>query len=143
VEDLAQGQVDFHVAVPTRLDDPGLEARDLERAAQAGGAAARVDDEVGIGGQIVGAAKATPRARATAARAGSVSASVTSAPGSLARSQATKQPTTPPPTTWARSPGLAAASQTAFSAVSMFAASTARPGGTPSGSGITAARGTT
>ena len=54
------------------------------------------------------------------------------------------EPTTPPPITWMRAPGSAPASQTAFSAVSRLAASTARAAGTPSsGSGTTASAGTT
>ena len=51
-------------------------------------------------------------------------------------------PTTPAPTTATRPQGPAPASHTAFSAVSMLAASTARAAGTPAGTASAAAAGT-
>ena len=84
--------------------------------------------------RVSGVAKPTPRARANSARAGLMSTSVTSAPGSRPHRYATRAPTTPAPTTAMRSAGPGAASQTALSAVSILAASTARCGGRFSGS---------
>ena len=49
----------------------------------------------------------------------------------------------PAPTTVIRSPTSGAASHSAFTAVSTVPASTARAGGTPSGTGTTASAGTT
>jgi hypothetical protein len=49
----------------------------------------------------------------------------------------------PAPTTLTRSPTSGAASHSAFTAVSTVPASTARAGGTPSGTGVTASAGTT
>jgi hypothetical protein len=94
-------------------------------------------------GALSGAAKATPSAFATAARLSTGSTSVTSAPGSRPQSAAMRQPTTPPPKMAMRSPGPAPESQSAFSAVSMLAASTARRGGTPSGTRVSAEAGAT
>ncbi len=90
-----------------------------------------------------GSAKSTPRASATAARVGSTSTSSTRTPGNCASSRATQQPTMPAPTTLTRSPGSTPASHTAFTAVSTVPASTARLGGTSSGTGQAAAAGTT
>jgi len=56
--------------------------------------------------------------------------------------RANRSPTTPPPTIAMRSAGPGAASHTALSAVSRFAAKIARSGGTPSGSGTSALSGT-
>ena len=58
-------------------------------------------------------------------------------------SHATRHPTVPAPTTATRWPGRMVASHTPFSAVSMFAASTARRAGTSSGTTCTASAGTT
>ena len=80
-----------------------------------------------------GAAKPTPSARATAARAGFVSISSTSQPGMRPASQATRQPSAPAPTTAIRSPSRGSASHRPLIAVSRFAASTARSAGTSSG----------
>ena len=57
--------------------------------------------------------------------------------------RATQQPTIPAPTTVTRSPTSGAASHSAFTAVSTVPASTARAGGTPSGTTTTAVAGTT
>ena len=54
-----------------------------------------------------------------------------------------QQPTMPAPTTATRSPISGRASQSAFTAVSTVPASTARRGGTPPGTGVTASAGTT
>ena len=56
---------------------------------------------------------------------------------------ATQHPTMPAPTTVTRSPIRGGASQSALTAVSMVPASTARAGGTSSGTGTTAEAGTT
>ena len=67
------------------------------------------------------------RARAaTSARAGLTSTSSTSQPGHPAGQPATRQPTVPPPTTATRSPTCGRASHSPLTAVSRFAASTAR-----------------
>src|SRR5215207_3591644 len=90
-----------------------------------------------------GRAKPAPSAAATAARDGSTSTSVTSTAGNRASSRATQQPTIPAPTTATRSPTIGAASHSALTAVSTVPASTARPGGTSSGTTVTAPAGTT
>jgi hypothetical protein len=77
------------------------------------------------------------------ARAGSASTSCTRAPGKVASTPATEQPTMPPPTTAIRSPIRGVASQRALTAVSTVPASTARAAGTPSGTTVTAVAGTT
>ena len=74
---------------------------------------------------------------------GSTSTSVTWAPGMPASRRATQHPTIPPPTTATLSPTRGAASQRALTAVSTVPASTARSGGTPSGTTATASTGTT
>src|SRR5690606_14370853 len=90
-----------------------------------------------------GGANSTPSASATAARDGSVSTSWTRPPGNPARTPATEQPTIPAPTTAMRSPTSGAASHSALTAVSTVPARTARPGGTSSGTTLTALAGTT
>ena len=90
-----------------------------------------------------GGAKWTPSPAATSARAGCTSTSVTSAPGIRERRRATQQPTIPAPTTAIRSPTSGAASQAALMAVSTVPASTARAGGTSSGTTTTDRAGTT
>src|SRR3954447_6589090 len=90
-----------------------------------------------------GCAKPAPSARATSAREASTSTSVTSTPGKRASRRATQQPTIPAPTTATRSPTSGGASHNAFTAVSTVPASTARAGGTPSGTTVTAPAGTT
>jgi hypothetical protein len=57
--------------------------------------------------------------------------------------RATQQPTIPAPTTATRSPTSGAASHRALTAVSTVPASTARAGGTSSGTTVTAPAGTT
>ena len=59
-------------------------------------------------------------------------------PGSGASRRATQHPTMPAPTTATRSPTSGAASQRTLTAVSTVPASTARAGGTPSGTTVTA-----
>jgi hypothetical protein len=88
-------------------------------------------------------AKSTPRADATSALLGSTSTIVTCAPGMPAKRRATQHPTIPPPTTATLSPTRGSASQRAFTAVSTVPASTARSGGTSSGTTDTASTGTT
>ena len=90
-----------------------------------------------------GPAKPTPRAAATAARDPSTSTRVTVVPGTPAIRRATQQPTIPAPTTATRSPTSGRASHSALTAVSTVPASTARAGGTPSGTTVTALAGTT
>src|SRR3954447_25202143 len=90
-----------------------------------------------------GRAKPAPSAAATSARDGSTSTSVTSIPGNRASRRATQQPTIPAPTTATRSPTSGAASHRALTAVSTVPASTARAGGTSSGTTLTAPAGTT
>jgi hypothetical protein len=90
-----------------------------------------------------GVANAAPSARAVAARDGSVSTSVTVTPGIRANSHAVRQPSTPAPTTHARSPTRGAASHSALTAVSAMPASTARRAGMSGGTGSTAKAGTT
>ena len=94
-------------------------------------------------GAAAGRAKRSPSASATARRDGSTSTSVTSAPGRRAASQPVSRPMTPPPTITILSAGPEPASQWALSAVSILAASTARRGGTVSGTGTRQARGAT
>src|SRR6516164_3374413 len=76
-----------------------------------------------------GEAKSTFSLRATSARAGLVSTSVTSPPAIRPQRNATNAPTAPAPTIAIRSAGPGAPSQTALRAVSILAASTARLGG--------------
>src|SRR5919198_2695754 len=90
-----------------------------------------------------GSAKPAPSAAATSARAGSTSTSVTSTAGNRASRRATQQPTMPAPTTATRSPTRGPASHRALTAVSTVPASTARAGGTSSGTTVTAPAGTT
>ena len=90
-----------------------------------------------------GCAKAAPSAAATSARERSTSTSVTSTAGNRASRRATQQPTIPAPTTATRSPISGAASHKALTAVSTVPASTARAGGTSSGTTVTAPAGTT
>ena len=90
-----------------------------------------------------GTAKPAPSAVATAARDASTSTSVTRTPGNRASRRATQQPTIPAPTTATRSPTSGAASHRALTAVSTVPASTARAGGTSSGTTVTAPAGTT
>ena len=94
-------------------------------------------------GAAEGAENPTPRAAATDAREGSTSTSVTVVPGMPASSRATQHPTMPAPTTATRSPRSGRASHSALTAVSTVPASTARRGGTPSGTTVTAVAGTT
>ena len=58
----------------------------------------------------------------------------TETPAACDASQPVRSPTTPAPITQIRSPAMTSASQRPFSAVSMFAVSTARPGGRFGGS---------
>ena len=90
-----------------------------------------------------GRAKPAPSAAATSARDASTSTSVTSTAGKRASRRATQQPTIPAPTTATRSPISGAASHRALTAVSTVPASTARAGGTSSGTRVTAPAGTT
>ena len=90
-----------------------------------------------------GCAKAAPSAAATSARERSTSTSVTSTAGNRASRRATQQPTIPAPTTATRSPISGGASHKALTAVSTVPASTARAGGTSSGTTVTAPAGTT
>ena len=92
-------------------------------------------------GAASGKANPQPSAAASAARSGLTSTSVTSVPGSRAQSQPVSAPTVPAPTTAIRSPAEAPESHRMLSAVSMFAASTARPAGSPRGSGTAIAAG--
>ena len=96
-------------------------------------AAAGLVVAAGILAGSAGAAKRTPSERAMALREGLVSTSSTSQPGICAAIHATRQPTVPAPTTAIRSPMCGRASHMPLIAVSTFAASTARCGGTPSG----------
>src|SRR5919204_3342427 len=94
-------------------------------------------------GASSGPAKGAPSAAATSARDASTSTSVTSTAGNRASRRATQQPTIPAPTTATRSPTSAGASHRALTAVSTVPASTARAGGTSSGTTVTARAGTT
>ena len=89
------------------------------------------------GRAAAGAAKPTPEPRGDGgARRPQCRPARPAQPGTRAASQATSRPTTPAPTTAMRSPSRGAASHSALTAVSMLAASTARAGGTPSGSSM-------
>src|SRR5215218_5923004 len=90
-----------------------------------------------------GRAKRAPSDAATEARDSTTSTSVTSTPGMRASRRATQHPTIPAPTTATRSPTSGGASQSALTAVSTVPASTARAGGTSSGTTVTAPAGTT
>ena len=85
-------------------------------------------------------ARARPRRRPRAGRRRRASPR---RPGIRASSRATQQPTMPAPTTATRSPTSGAASHSALTAVSTVPASTARAGGTSSGTTVTASAGTT
>src|SRR3954464_14796508 len=89
-----------------------------------------------------GCANRTPSAAAIVARAGLTSISSTSQRARFAE-YAMRHPTVPAPMTVTRLPAIGSASQTTLIAVSMFAARTARCGGTPSGGAGTAVAGTT
>ena len=132
------------VAVPARLDHRRLEPRPPPAPSPARSplALAWITRSQSSGRRRVRRSEAQPSAAASAARSGFTSTSVTSAPGSRAQSQAASAPDharrRPPRSGRTAS---APASQTTFSAVSMLAARTARPGGTPSGSGTAIAAG--
>jgi hypothetical protein len=94
-------------------------------------------------GASAGSAKPTPSPRATSAREGSTSTSVTSTPGTRPSSRARQQPMRPAPTTATRSPIIGGTSQRALTAVSTGPVRTARRAGTPSGTRSTSSAGTT
>ena len=109
---------------------PSPQARAAERRRQPGRAGAGVEHDVASPGACVRRRKAAPSASARPRRLGvDVDQRHLGARQARAASAATSSPTTPAPTTTMRSPGPAPASQTAFSAVSMLAASVARRGG--------------
>ena len=143
VERAAERQPDLRVAVPAEVDDRALRREQVERALQPGGRRAGVDDQIatvgGVGrqrevdterGRDVGAAGVDVDERHLHRR-------------EPASSRATQQPTMPAPTTVTRSPSSGAASHSALTAVSTVPASTARAGGTSSGTTTTASAGTT
>ena len=145
VERAAQRQADLAVAVPAQLDDRALRREQVQRPAAARprwrwrgrpGRARRRRRR---------AARTRRRApRRPPARPGSTSTSWTCDAGEPGQQRARRSsPTMPAPTTVTRSPTSGAASHSAFTAVSTVPASTARAGGTPSGTATTALAGTT
>ena len=143
VKRLAERQRHRLVAVPAHLDDRRLERR--RRAARARGPPASRWRESTTSAPSAArrpARRTGRRAPARSARArGLTSTSSTSQPGMRPASHATRQPTVPPPTTAMRSPICGLASQRPLIAVSRFAASTARGGGTLVGQHVHAPRG--
>ena len=144
MERAAERHRDVAGAIPAQLDDGRFVAGDVERRGEPCRRGAGMKHEIAVGRRRRRAWRtSTPSVRASAARAGSMSMSVTSAPGIRPQRKATSAPTTPAPTTAMRSGrARARASQIALSAVSMLAASTARGGGMSSGTGTTASAGT-
>jgi hypothetical protein len=95
-----------------------------------------VDDEVAPVRRPLRRTEPQPSASAAPARDGSRSHTARSRPGTHPSKAAASSPTTPAPTTSARSPTNGRASHRMFTAVSAFAASTARRSGTASGTGM-------
>ena len=141
MERATQRKPDLPVAVPAEVDDRALGREQVERPLESGGRRAGVHDQVATRpAASSGSAKSTPSAAATSARPASTSTSVTRTAGNRLSRRATQQPTMPAPTTATRSPISGAASHRALTAVSTVPASTARAGGTPSGTTVTAPR---
>ena len=96
VERPAERQGDLLVAEPAHLDDAGLEARDVQREAQAGFRRAGVEDDLRRrSGASAESGNRAPSASAMAARVRTMSISVTSAPARRPREitdQAADQP---------------------------------------------------
>ena len=116
--------------VPAQLEDGRFVGRDVERGAQVPRPWRwRERQNRNRPAHRPGVAKPRRSARASSARAGSMSISVTVAPSTRAQRNPTSAPTTPAPTTAMRPDGPGAASQVALSAVSTLAASTARDSG--------------
>ena len=144
VEAAAQRQLDRSVAVPAEVGDGAVGAEQVERELEPGDGAAGVDDEVEVAGRVARAARSRPRAPPPAAARGA-----RRRPGSRrrrARRPAAGPRSSRPCRRRRRRPGrrpAGAASQSALTAVSTVPASTARRGGTPSGTTATASAGTT
>ena len=106
VERAAERHRDVARAVPAQLDDGRLVAGEIERGREPLGRwrwrGTRNRNRVGAAS---GVAKLSPSAAASAARAGSMSTSVTSAPSIRAQRYPTSAPTTPAPTTAIRPDG--------------------------------------
>ncbi len=87
VERAAERELDLGVAVPAEVEDGALGPEQVERRLQPGRGGAGVHDQVAAVVGVLGRAKPTPSASATAARAGSTSTRVT-----LDRRQPRQQP---------------------------------------------------
>jgi len=142
VKPLAERHRHRLIAVPAHLDDRGFEARRGQRQREAGRRPRSRESPGRLRPRAeAGSAKRTPSARAVSARCGLRSTSSTSQPAMRPAIHAARQPTAPAPITVTRSPTCGRASHRPLIAVSRFAASTARGGGTWSGITVTGARG--
>ena len=141
MERFAERSRDVAAAVPAQLDDGRLLAGEPQRGRKPGGGAAGMEDEIAFGRRRVRAREArTERARELGAR-GAMSTTVTSRARQPRAQIGDQQADQSAADDGDAVGGAGAPSHTALSAVSMLAASTARAGGTPSGTGNTAAAG--
>ena len=130
------------VAIPAQLEHGRLFAGERNRGCKSGRASARVEDNVAVALRRLRLCKAnTELPRQFRARRIDIDERHLRAGKSCAQRNATIAPTAPRADDRHPVGGSGAASHTALSAVSMLAASTARCGGTFSGTGTAASRG--